>query len=161
MCRSGTEPRSGSKARSAAPPTPRLIAAAVAAAVLGASLGGCSEMYFDHREGVTLGAGDAVAANAAMQTIDPWPARSRNTNIATNGQRMQSAIERYRTNNVTQPVDPMQIEFRQPGAADAASHAAHNGAGAKHRVGVFHDNDRCLLSAAAGVAVIPLSTRQV
>ena len=110
MCRSGTEPRSGSKARSAAPSAPRLIAAAVAAAALGASLGGCSEMYFDHREGVTLGAGDAVAANAAMQTIDPWPARSRNTNIATNGQRMQSAIERYRTNNVTQPVDPMQIE---------------------------------------------------
>ena len=67
-------------------------------------------MYFDRREGVTLGAGDAVAANAAMQTIDPWPARSGNTNIAFNGQRMQSAVERYRTNNVTQPVDPMQIE---------------------------------------------------
>lgn len=110
MCRSGTEPKSGSKARSTAASTPRLIAAAVAAAALGASLGGCSDMYFDHREGVTLGAGDSVAANAAMQTIDPWPARSGNTNIATNGQRMQSAIERYRTNNVTQPVDPMQIE---------------------------------------------------
>jgi hypothetical protein len=67
-------------------------------------------MYFDHREGVTLGAGDAVAANAAMQTIDPWPAGSGNTNLAFNGQRMQSAVERYRTNNVTQPVDPMQIE---------------------------------------------------
>jgi len=67
-------------------------------------------MYFDHREGVTSGAGDAVAANEAMQTIDPWPARSGNPNIATNGQRMQSAVERYRTNNVTQPVDPMQME---------------------------------------------------
>jgi hypothetical protein len=87
-----------------------LIAAALASAALGASLGGCSEMYFDHRDGVTLGAGDAIAANEATQTIDPWPARSANTNIAENGQRMQSAIERYRTNNVTQPVDPMQIE---------------------------------------------------
>jgi hypothetical protein len=67
-------------------------------------------MYFDRQEGVTLGAGDAVAANATLQTIDPWPARSGNTNIAANGQRMQSAVERYRTNNVTQPVDPMQIE---------------------------------------------------
>ena len=75
-------------------------------------------MYFDHREGVTSGAGDAVAANEAMQTIDPWPARSGNPNIATNGQRMQSAVERYRTNNVTQPVDPMQIESAEPCAAD-------------------------------------------
>jgi hypothetical protein len=106
MCRSGTE----SKERSAATSTARLIVAALAAATIGTALGGCSEMYFDHREGVTLGGGDAVAANAAMQTIDPWPARSGNTNIAANGQRMQSAVERYRTNNVTQPVDPMQIE---------------------------------------------------
>ena len=108
MCRSRTE--SKSKARSAATSTTRLIAAALAAAALGTALGGCSEMYFDHREGVTLGAGDAIAANEAMQTIDPWPAHSGNTNIAENGQRMQSAVERYRTNNVTQPVDSMQIQ---------------------------------------------------
>jgi len=106
MCRSRTEPKPGCKLRSAAASTTRLIAAALAVA----ALGGCSEMYFDHREGVSLEAGDAVAANEAMQTIDPWPARSGNTNIAENGQRMQSAVERYRTNNVTQPVDPMQIE---------------------------------------------------
>jgi hypothetical protein len=108
MCRSRTESRS--KTRSAATSTTRLMAAALGAAALGATLGGCSDMYFDHREGVTLEGGDAVAANEAMQTIDPWPARSGNTNIAFNGQRMQSAIERYRTNNLTQPVDPMQIE---------------------------------------------------
>jgi hypothetical protein len=101
MCRSRTERRSEFA---------RLIAAALAAAALGTALGGCSQMYFDHREGVTLGAGDAVAANEAMQTIDPWPARSGNTNLAFNGQRMQSAVERYRTNNVTQPVDPMELE---------------------------------------------------
>jgi len=83
---------------------------ALAAVVLTGALCGCSEMYFDHREGVSLGAGDAVAANEAMQTIDPWPARSANPNIAANGQRMQSAVERYRTNIVTQPVDPMQIQ---------------------------------------------------
>jgi hypothetical protein len=102
MCPSRIESKSDSKAR--------MIAAAFAAAAFGASLGGCSQMYFDHREGVTSGAGDAIAANEAMQTIDPWPARSANTNIAFNGQRMQSAVERYRTNIVTQPVDPMQIE---------------------------------------------------
>jgi len=108
MCRSRTESRS--KIRPAATSTTRLMAAAFGAAALGATLGGCSDMYFDHREGVTLEGGDAVAANAAMQTIDPWPARSGNTNIPFNGQRMQSAVERYRTNNLTQPVDPMQIE---------------------------------------------------
>jgi hypothetical protein len=108
MCRSRTESRS--KTRPAATSTTRLMAAALGAAALGATLGGCSDMYFDHREGVTLEGGDAVAANAAMQTIDPWPARSGNTNLAFNGQRMQSAVERYRTNNLTQPVDPMQIE---------------------------------------------------
>jgi hypothetical protein len=106
MCRSRIEPSSKSRSHSAATFTTRLIVAALAAA----ALGGCSDMYFDHREGVTLGAGDAVAANATMQTIDPWPARSGNPYIAANGQRMQSAVERYRTNNVTQPVDPMQIE---------------------------------------------------
>jgi hypothetical protein len=110
MCRSRTEPMSERKVRPAATSMARLIAAALATAAVGTALGGCSEMYFDHREGVTSGAGDAVAANEAMQTIDPWPARSGNPNIATNGQRMQSAVERYRTNNVTQPVDTMQIE---------------------------------------------------
>lgn len=114
MCRSGTEEHF---AHSCARVNPvlrlspgRLVAAALAVAALGTSLGGCSQMYFDRREGVALGAGDAIAANEAMQTIDPWPARSANPNIAFNGQRMQSAIERYRTNNVTQPVDPQQIE---------------------------------------------------
>ncbi len=108
MCRSRTEPNA--KTDSAATSMTRMIAAALAAAAIGSGLGGCSEMYFDHRDSVSLQAGDAIAANEAMQTIDPWPARSRNTNIAANGQRMQSAIERYRTNNVTQPVDPQQIE---------------------------------------------------
>ncbi|HUO00831.1 MAG TPA: hypothetical protein VMU69_31935 [Bradyrhizobium sp.] len=102
MSRSKTE----LTARTAARAATGLVAAALAAA----ALAGCSDMYFDHREGVTLGAGDAIAANEALQTIDPWPARSRNINIAEDGQRMQSAVERYRTNNVTQPVDPMQIQ---------------------------------------------------
>ena len=38
--------------------------------------------------------------------VDPWPPHSGNTNIAFNGQKMQSAVERYRTDKVTPPVDP-------------------------------------------------------
>ena len=84
----------------------RTIAAAVA---LGAILAGCSDpgLYLDRRDTIALSAGDAVAANAVEQMVDPWPPASGNTNIAFNGQRMQMAIERYRINKVTDPVDPM------------------------------------------------------
>ena len=34
---------------------------------------GCSEMYYDRRETVSLGAGDAVATNKVAQMVDPWP----------------------------------------------------------------------------------------
>jgi hypothetical protein len=88
----------------------RVLAAAVAAATLGTALGGCSQLYWDHRDAVGLSAGDAIAANEAEQTIDPWPPFSGNTNIVTNGQRMQAAAERYRTNKVVQPLDPMTMQ---------------------------------------------------
>jgi hypothetical protein len=37
--------------------------------------------------------------------VDPWPRASANRNIAFNGEKMQSAVERYRTNKVTAPVN--------------------------------------------------------
>jgi hypothetical protein len=95
MCQSKTKPAG------------RLIAAAVAGAALGATLGGCSNLYMDRRDQVRLSAGDAIAANQAMETSDPWPAHSGNTNIAFNGQKMQTAVERYRTNTPWLPVDPV------------------------------------------------------
>ena len=90
------------------------MAAAVAAAALGTVLGGCSDIYYDRRDTIALGAGDAVAANEVAQTVDPWPAQSGNTNVAFNGQKMQSAVERYRTNKVTPPVDIMALQVAQP-----------------------------------------------
>ena len=77
---------------------------------LTALLAGCSDLYLDRRDAIGLSAGDAIAANAIEQMRDPWPPNSGNTNIAFNGQRMQSAIERYRTGKVTPPVDPMALE---------------------------------------------------
>jgi hypothetical protein len=88
----------------------RVVAGAVAAATLGTALGGCSQLYWDRRDPVGLSAGDAIAANEAEQTIDPWPASSGNPNLAFNGQRMQSAAERYRTNTAIQPLDPMTMQ---------------------------------------------------
>ena len=88
-------------------PAVRAMAAAVA---FGALLAGCSDLYYARRDTIALSAGDAIAANAAEQTIDPWPRSSGNTNIAFNGQKMQSAVERYRTNKVIPPVDPENLE---------------------------------------------------
>ena len=72
---------------------PALLVSALAAA--------CSDIYYDHREGVAFQAGNAVAANAAVQTIDPWPPLAAERRIPGEGQRVQSAIARYRENKVT------------------------------------------------------------
>ena len=64
-------------------------------------LGACTDMYLDRRDTVSFGAGDAVAANKVTHMVDPWPAYAGNRNIAYDGERMQAAAERYRTNKVT------------------------------------------------------------
>jgi hypothetical protein len=76
-----------------------------AAVMLGALLAGCSDVYFERRETIALGAGDAVAANQVEQMVDPWPPHSNNKNLTFNGERMQRAVECYRIDKVTQPVD--------------------------------------------------------
>lgn len=123
MCRRKTENKSSKPDTRA---MARLTAAAIAATALGGTLAGCSEMYFDRRDTVVLGGGDAVATDQAMQMNDPWPPASRHTAIAANGQRMQSAVERYRTNLVTQPVDPMQLQTANETPATAQSNSASN-----------------------------------
>lgn len=59
--------------------------------------------YLARRDSIALSAGDANASNIAIQTVDPWPIYAGNTTIAYNGQRMQAAVERYRTNRVLTP----------------------------------------------------------
>jgi hypothetical protein len=79
---------------------------AVSATVLLASLlAGCSDLYFDRRETIAFDGGDSIAANAAEQTIDPWPRHSNNNRLTFNGQRMQHAVECYRINKVAPPTD--------------------------------------------------------
>jgi hypothetical protein len=75
-----------------------------AALMLSSVLAGCSDLYFDRRETVSFGAGDAPAADAALQTIDPWPRGSENRDFRTNGPRVAGAIERYRTGKIIQPL---------------------------------------------------------
>jgi len=85
----------------------RLFAAG-AIAGLGIWLAGCSnaDLFLDRRDTIALGGGDAVAADKVTQIVDPWPAYSGDKTIAYNGQKMQSAAERYRTGKVIAPADP-------------------------------------------------------
>ena len=89
----------------------RISALAIAA---GTTLGGCSDIYYDRRETVALGPDDAVASNRVTQMVDPWPRYSSNNNIAFNGERMQGAVERYRTHRVIQPRPESTSNMTQP-----------------------------------------------
>jgi hypothetical protein len=87
------------------------------AVVLGAALGGCSDIYYDRRETVALGADDHIAVNMAVQMVDPWPRYVGNKNLAFNGQRMQVAVECYRYNKVIPPVSAVTTSLAEQQAA--------------------------------------------
>ena len=65
-------------------------------------LSACNQ-YLERKETVTMGAGDAVASNEAIQTADPWPRYSQNNNIPMDGVKAQRAIQRYRSNGENGP----------------------------------------------------------
>ena len=110
------------------PRTKKPVRAGAAAALLGtALLAGCSDIYMDHRDSISFTAGDAVEANKVAQIYDPWPQHSRNVNYPANGQRMQSAVERYRTNLVTPPVSPMALQTGNPSMTAAQTGSQNNG----------------------------------
>ena len=81
----------------------------LAVLALATVLGGCNATwidphgYLDRRDGIWLGAGDAKNTNIATQMYDPWAPHSANTHIAMNGQRAQTAAERYRYGKVIAP----------------------------------------------------------
>ena len=88
-------------------------------------LAGCSQ-YLTRQEGVSANAGDALASDRVSMMVDPWPRASADKNIAFNGDRMQSAIARYRTNKVIPPtIDGTSSAFQaQQAPAAAATPAA-------------------------------------
>jgi hypothetical protein len=75
---------------------------ALALGLVFTALSGCSE-YLDRRDTVSLHGGDAIATDKVIQMVDPWPAASANKTIGFNGERMESAMERYRTNRTYPP----------------------------------------------------------
>jgi len=79
-------PRESSSAKAS------LIACAGLLPVL--ALGACAD-YVKHRDTITASAGDAIAHNKVVHIDDPWPRASRDTRIAGNGQRVDTATKRY------------------------------------------------------------------
>ena len=108
----------------------RFIAFGIVAAF---TLAGCSDIYYDRRETVFSGAGDAVASNIAVQTIDPWPPNVGNTRMTMNGDRAVLAAQRYRANRVIPPrgtstsstydAPPPQTQTQPPAQAAGAASA--------------------------------------
>lgn len=81
-----------------------LRAVALAAPLAAVMLAGCRDnQYLDRRDTIRLGAGDAVAHNRAVHTVDPWPVYSKDRNIAVDGKRMMVGIKRYQENNSIEP----------------------------------------------------------
>ena len=99
----------------------------LAALAIGVLLGGCSDVYFDRRDTVTFGVGDAVEGNKVAHIIDPWPRAAANRRLETDGQRMQRAVERYRTNKTT-PLQTM-----SPSTVYDSSKGSGAGGGPKRR----------------------------
>jgi len=110
---------------------PRTKPAALAAVTLGcAILGGCSDLYLDRRETVALHAGDAMAVNRVTMMIDPWSRASGQREIAFNGEKMQTAVERYRYGRVIPPVNSTTSSFAHTQAQQAMQSSSNSQASA-------------------------------
>ena len=103
---------------------------ALAGVLLGVALAGCSEhvannLYLDRRETISPLTGDSLNSNRVAQTIDPWSLASANNNIAYSGEKMQTAVERYRTNKVIPPVNATTSSLQYSQAQQAAQSATN------------------------------------
>jgi hypothetical protein len=65
------------------------------------ALSGCMNDVHARRDGLTAGAGDAIAANTVLQMVDPWPAGVQNTNLRVPAQRPEIAGDRPNSQSTT------------------------------------------------------------
>jgi hypothetical protein len=94
--------------------------------LLVATLGGCSDIYFDRRDTISLASGEAMAANRVTQMIDPWSSASGRNNIAYSGEKAAVAAERYRTGRVIPPVNATTSSAAYSAAAQQAQSTANS-----------------------------------
>ena len=108
--------------RSKIKPVRPLVGATLALVILaGTMLAGCSDVYFDRRETIALSADDAGATDRVAQMIDPWPRDVGRRDIAYNGEKMQNAVERYRTGKTPPPVNVTTSSTAYQAAEQAAA----------------------------------------
>src|SRR5476649_1429560 len=92
---------------------------------LAAGLAGCMHaedpvtQYVQRTDKITLSAGNAKDANAAIHIIDPWPRASADRRIPANGERMAGAYERYR--NVDKIPAPRPVTLYPPNTTPSTS----------------------------------------
>ena len=115
----------------------------------GALLGGCSDIYYDRRETVALGADDHIASNRVAQMVDPWPVYVGDKNIAFNGQRMQAAVERYRYGKIIPPVNATTTSMTHSAGISSGRQRQHrhqpdHHAGRARRAGQIGNGQRAL-----------------
>jgi hypothetical protein len=77
---------------------PRADLCRLGAVVLLAGLaGGCvQDRYFDRRDQITFGSGDATAANKVLQIIDPWPVQARTIHQGISGEQAEAVMDKFR-----------------------------------------------------------------
>ena len=78
---------------------------------------------------ISTGAGNAQAANLALQTATPWPPHSSNTNIPGNGARMVRAIHEYERGTRPRRDRATWADWGRTGRAAAGSMGTGGGAG--------------------------------
>ena len=61
------------------------------------------DQYIDRMDKITAGAGNAVAHNKAVQTVDPWPRYVGNNRIRIDGSRIALGFKRYQENKSIPP----------------------------------------------------------
>lgn len=83
------------------------------AAVLAVGLAGCEE-HFARTDTITPWSGDAPAANAAMETINPFPRAAFDTRQVTQGSKVEDAMKIYRLPPAIPSTAPATSEIAPP-----------------------------------------------
>ena len=119
-----------------------VLFAAVCLLVQGGGAMAWDDQYLDRMDRISPGAGNAVAHNIAVQTINPWPWYAGNDRINIDGRRIALGHRRYQANRSVQPrsLDTSGLTFSSSstgsGQNDAGSGGEQSGSAAVAGAGV-------------------------
>lgn len=84
--------------------------------------------YTQRSDKITLSAGDAQEVNTRVQEVDPWPRYVGDKRIATNGERMAGAVERYRdVSKIKQSPAPLSSQSTSSSSGGGSSGGGSSG----------------------------------